>query len=432
MTPLTLSQSLLESATYDYATTQINLPAEIGDFVIEWGRLNIPEDALFVDEDGGKGAEREQHITVKYGLLTRECPEELRDICKATQPFPVWLGKIGLFTTNQNFDVVKINVESPWLHELNKRVSCAIENEDTFPTYNPHATIAYVHKGTCDHLEGEDIFKESDTLPEFIASGLVYKGPGADDDPERPDETLLFSKTKKPEVVEAVLSPDAQDIGEVIRIIGEIAKESNGDPNVFVSLANDELQAHGVRFERNAYNVPAYADETGIVVAPPTSFDLKDPRWPRSLYAAIHHEAVHMLQMDRMDNPKEVSDKVSAYVLKNGRIDPDRYLQQKQEIMAHAASMVDSWRRSGFTPEEMLEKLRSGNWNFAARYWQARRSHPEVFQRFIRQATDYINLLKESSADLDPFAGCSFPADSARVRQFLQRRSKPEPPKPIL
>lgn len=432
MTPLSLAQSLLEGGTYDYATTQINLPAEIGDFVIAWGRLNIPEDALFVDEDGGKGAEREQHITVKYGLLTRECPDDLKEIAKETSPFPIWLGEIGLFTTNPNFDVVKINIESPGLRELNQRVSSAVPNEDTHPQYNPHATIAYVHKGTCDHLEGENIFKESEALPEFIASGMVYNGPGADDDPNRAHETLLFSKPKKKAVTEAVLNPEALEIDKIIKIVTEIAREANGDPSVFVSLVNPELADHGVRFEKNAYGAPAMADDTGISIPPPSSFDLKDPRWPRSLYGLIHHEAVHLMQIDRMENPAEVSAKASAYVLKNGRIDQDRYLQQKQEIMAHAASMVDSWRRQGFTPDDMLQRLRTGNWGFAMRYWAARRSHPETFNRFIKQATEYINLLKESNIEVEPFKSCGFPTDSSQMRQFLQQHGKSQAPRPIL
>ena len=432
MTPLTLAQSLLESDTYDYACAMIDLPAEIGDFVIDWGHLNIPEDALFIDEDGGKGAEREQHITVKYGLLTRECPDELRDICKETQPFPVWMGEIGLFTTNPNFDVVTINVESPWLLELNKRVSSTIPNEDIHLDFKPHATIAYVHKGTCDHLDGENIFKESEVVPEFIASGLVYAGPGEDDDPERVKETLLFSKVKKQKVTEAVLSPDATDISEVIRIIAEVARESNGDVSMFQQLANDTLRDHGIRFERDTHGMPGYTDETGVVVALPSRYDLNHPQWPRSLYAMLHHEAVHLMQMDRMENPKEVSDKATAYIMPGGKFSQDHYMQQKQEIMAHAASMVDYWRRQNLTSDEMLKRLRSGNLGFGMKYWMARRSHPEVFQRFCKQATEYINMLRESALDLDPFKDCPFPADSTRIRRFLQQKGKAQEPRPIL
>ena len=432
MTPLTLARSLLESEQYDYAYAMIDLPAEIGDFIIDWGRLNIPEDALFVEEDGGKGFERDSHVTVKYGLLTRECPDELRVICQETEPFPVWLGEIGLFTTNPKFDVVKINIESPWLRELNRRVSL-LPNEDIHREgYQPHATIAYVQKGTCDHLEGENIFQESETVPEFIASGLVYKGPGEENDPERAEETLLFSRTRNKPVSEAVLSPDALDIAAIIQTIAEAARESNGDASVFQHLANGSLADSGVRFEKETHQMPGYADETGIVLALPSRFDLQDPRWPRSLYAVLHHEAVHLMQLDRMEDPKAVSDKASAYIMPGGKFSQDHYLQQKQEIMAHAASMVDGWRRQRLAPEEMRQRLQDGNWGFGMKYWSVRRSHPDVFKRFVRQAAAYIDLLRESALEVDPFKDCPFPVDSTRIRQFLQQRGQRQEPRPVL
>lgn len=204
MTPIQLVRSLLE-AVYDYATTDISLPTEMGTFLLNWNELNIPDDVLFEDEDGGKGREDEPHITVKYGLLTKVVPDELKKIAQTTAPFPITLGKVSLFN-NPKFDVVKLDVESPALHELNRRVSDAVPHEDTYPDYKPHATLAYVQKGSCDHLVGENPFKEKDTVNQFMAPGMRFAGAGDSEGDERVVEMLLFSKARNPGEVEESVS----------------------------------------------------------------------------------------------------------------------------------------------------------------------------------------------------------------------------------
>jgi hypothetical protein len=191
-----VANTLLEQE-YKYASTQIDVPAEQGDFLFEWGRLNIPDERLQVADPDDNPRELQHHVTVKFGLTVNDVPEELRAICKEIQPFPVYIGKVSLFH-NQGFDVVKLDVESPWLRELNAKISAAVPNEDTHPTYIPHITVAYVKPGSCDELEGVDIFQgdESGVSPEFVAYGLAFKGAGEDGGP-RTEENLLFSRIKK-------------------------------------------------------------------------------------------------------------------------------------------------------------------------------------------------------------------------------------------
>lgn len=193
MTPLTIVRHLLED-TYDYASTSIQAPDEIADFIMEWGRLNIPDDVLAED-----GRENHPHVTVKYGLTTRDLPPELSEIAKTTKPFPIFMGVISLFTTNPKHDVVKIDVESPVLRALNKRVSGAIPHEDAYPTYHPHLTVAYVQKGTCGHLDGDDPFKPEGVAHEFTAYGMTYSAPGDEEDAARLKTALLFSKGDRPD-----------------------------------------------------------------------------------------------------------------------------------------------------------------------------------------------------------------------------------------
>lgn len=313
MTPLNIVRVLLE-ATYDYATTDIAIPTDMATFLLEWNELNIPDDVLFKDDDGGKGREDEPHITVKYGLLTKTVPEELKAVVKSTAPFKIIFGKVSLFTTNPKFDVVKLDIESPELHTLNKRVSDAVPHEDTYPTYHPHATLAYVTKGSCDHMAGEDPFAAKGVAREFVASGMRFAGAGDSEDEARVVEQLLFSKTKHP--------------GEV--------EES----------------------------------------------------------------------MDR------VLSRVASY-----RSDSNH------EIKALAASMVESWFRHGLTTDQMLRRLREGQWSHGMKFWSNRDKFPNAFKRFVEQAEDYVSELRETKfaeTEADPFANVGFPTDPDRISQFLR------------
>lgn len=210
-----VNESLLQEAAYKYAVALIDAPRELSDHIINWGKANIPDEWLFVDEDGGKGREAETHITVKYGLTVRDVPDVLREIVATTRPFPVFFEKISLFNTSPDYDVVKIGIESPWLRDLNKRITAAIPHEDKHPVYNPHCTIAYVKKGVADKLAGLDIFGPGGIKPQFTAYNMEFKGACEDsDDPSRVKEVLHFSTTKKPQTESE--DPDAVSAKEYL------------------------------------------------------------------------------------------------------------------------------------------------------------------------------------------------------------------------
>lgn len=147
-----LASLLLEG--YSYSSTQINLPQEMADQIMAWGRANIHDTDLYVDADGDCGREDEIHVTVKFGLVADRPSKELLDIISKTEEFEIRLQPVSLFR-NDEFDVVKLGVVSPGLRELNRRVSSSCENEDKYPDYQPHVTIAYVKKGRGDRLEGQ-------------------------------------------------------------------------------------------------------------------------------------------------------------------------------------------------------------------------------------------------------------------------------------
>lgn len=147
-----------EGVNYEYSITKIDLPDDLSDSVMSWGEKNIPEKDLFIEDGMAKGRENDIHITVLYGI-TDQKPNKTSKVIKETKPFEVRLGLINAFKDNKKYDVIKIEIESGDLEKLHYELRDRIHNENTFPTYNPHVTIAYVKKNSCDRFIGDETFK---------------------------------------------------------------------------------------------------------------------------------------------------------------------------------------------------------------------------------------------------------------------------------
>jgi hypothetical protein len=189
---------LLQEDVYKFSCTQIQAPADIAGFLMQWGKQNIPEENLYYDEKGDNGREVEPHVTVKYGLQIPAPNQALLQIIGTTKPFKVKLGLVSLFE-NPKFDVVKVDVDSPELHQLNRAISEAIPCKDTFPDYHPHMTIAYVKKGTGRALNGKNVFVDApDVGSAFWAGNILFTGSGDSDDPDRVKQIIDFDHSKGP------------------------------------------------------------------------------------------------------------------------------------------------------------------------------------------------------------------------------------------
>jgi 2'-5' RNA ligase len=108
----------------------------------------IDDEDLYTEEnDSSYGKEDEPHVTVLYGFSENVDVDKIEQLLqKLKNPIEVTFTKIDLFE-NDKFDVVKFNVESPVLHKLHNYFKKNFENSDKYPSYQPHATIAYVKKG---------------------------------------------------------------------------------------------------------------------------------------------------------------------------------------------------------------------------------------------------------------------------------------------
>lgn len=150
---------------YDYSSTQILLPENEAMIFTKFSKEIIKPSVIHKPDE--YGFPDDKHVTVLYGIHAEYPSLALQDFIQHYPRFLVTLGKVSLFKSDE-YDVVKLDVRSPDLHVLNSEFKEIEENTQSFPNYIPHATIAYVKCGTCDHLEGIDTLNGLSFVPEFI------------------------------------------------------------------------------------------------------------------------------------------------------------------------------------------------------------------------------------------------------------------------
>lgn len=110
--------------------------------------LTINEDDVY-EKNNEFGVETEPHVTILYGFHSEVTADEAFDLFKENfdlKPIKISVKGISIFE-NEEFDVVKIDVDEGILNEMNA-VMRKLPNTTTFPKYNAHITISYVKKGT--------------------------------------------------------------------------------------------------------------------------------------------------------------------------------------------------------------------------------------------------------------------------------------------
>lgn len=164
---------------YDYSCTKVNLPDALSESIMKWGRDNVPNNKLYVEGDNSKGREDDIHITVLYGIVD-ENPVKTAEVIGKVKPFEVRLGLINAFKDKKEYDVLKIEIESGDLEKLHYDLAKKIKNENSFPTYNPHVTVAYIKKNSMDRFIGDETFKGKT----FKVNHIVFSD-GKDNDSEK-------------------------------------------------------------------------------------------------------------------------------------------------------------------------------------------------------------------------------------------------------
>lgn len=158
-----------DNVKYEYGCVMAIINEDASEKIIEIGKKLIPDDILYFEEGQEYGREVEPHVTIKFGLTENYSKDMIGKLISKIEPFKITLVAIDIFS-NSKFDVVKFNVESDVLRKLNSLFN-KLPNEDEYPTYNPHMTIAYVKPG-----EGRRFKKQINPI-QLSVSRIKYSNP---------------------------------------------------------------------------------------------------------------------------------------------------------------------------------------------------------------------------------------------------------------
>jgi len=141
---------------YSYSCAMLQTSKELSDKIKKFVDDNIDKNDLYTDE-ADHGLPNYIHTTIKYGL-TDPSPDKVKELLDGIGSFNIQLGEISKFDNDPKYDIIKIEVTSKELVKANKKLSDNMDHKDSFPTYIPHITLAYVQKGKGDHLLGNKTF----------------------------------------------------------------------------------------------------------------------------------------------------------------------------------------------------------------------------------------------------------------------------------
>lgn len=122
------------------------------------------------DEDG-YGCEQEAHISVLYGIHESHANNIIPKL--DLKPIKFKLTGLSLFE-NERYDVLKFDIKSKGLNDLNKKITDNFSYTSDFPKYISHATIAYMEPNT-----GRHYLKMKSNLigKEFVSNRYIFSDP---------------------------------------------------------------------------------------------------------------------------------------------------------------------------------------------------------------------------------------------------------------
>lgn len=166
--------SVKKKSHYMYSSVHYTLPEHISRRIKRWGLQNIKNEDVYEDpDDPSYGREQNPHVTVLYGIHTSSITP-IRTLLRGQKSFKIKLGKVSCFTAPEKFDVVKVEVEGEDLHKLHDYIKDNLATTESFPTYKPHITIAYMKKGKGWKYSGDLSFKGM----ELDVNQLVFSSHG--------------------------------------------------------------------------------------------------------------------------------------------------------------------------------------------------------------------------------------------------------------
>lgn len=132
--------------------------------------ITIDPNDIYDDGSGNYGLiTDEHHCTILYGLIDSEIEDDEMECLLKGLVMPIVKGiSISTFE-NDEYDVLKWDINSPEFSMYNKMLTSMYPYENKYPEYSAHSTIAYLKKGTA-----EKYITTFEEIPEVKVSKWVY------------------------------------------------------------------------------------------------------------------------------------------------------------------------------------------------------------------------------------------------------------------
>lgn len=137
----------------------LSMPPWFSGAIQSFGRSQIEESNFTKD-----GLETYSHCTILYGFSKSIPFEAVKEyflkkyVDLIDDKITIRLGKINRFQ-NEEFDVIKIEVDSEILTSLHEDFKSKFSVTTKFPDYNPHITIAYIKPNSVTHLDDSSLYE---------------------------------------------------------------------------------------------------------------------------------------------------------------------------------------------------------------------------------------------------------------------------------
>jgi hypothetical protein len=171
--PMIKLKNLLLESNYQYGCVMAQVPNMVAKPLLDLGQRLVPDNILYHDPMGREeyGRETELHTTIKFGLTQTYSKEQMEQFIRGTKPFYITIWGLDVFE-NENFDVIKLNVDGPELRRL-RQIFDAMPNTDSYKDYKPHMTIAYVQSGMGKGYKGKSL----KAMPQILIDTIKYSYP---------------------------------------------------------------------------------------------------------------------------------------------------------------------------------------------------------------------------------------------------------------
>ena len=147
-----ISELLIERNNAEKGCLMAQLPMMDEEYQSNFRPFSINKDDIYDDDAQEFGIEMDPHITILYGLESENIQDhEIEQWIKDNIDGPIecTLREVTMFENDDKpYDVVKWDIDSEGLTNLNNSLRDSFPYTNDFPDYHPHATVMYANKGT--------------------------------------------------------------------------------------------------------------------------------------------------------------------------------------------------------------------------------------------------------------------------------------------